>query len=400
MRIKTVLIVSHMYPRINHPAGGIFVHEQAKALRDAGVDARVITGDPFWINTLNPLRIISALKHWWNLGNYEWDIQNGVPVINFPYIVSSRFLPFQVHALTYKIAAMRCMEKMQRKFSFQVIHAHTSFMDGTAGAALSKKYNVPFVLTEHTGPFRTLTRTSYLKNRTQRAINSAGCVIAVSQSLLKDIHEQVLVTVPEKAKILPNVVDVGRFAMVPQRTGKRGTRVLWVGHFVPIKRVDLLIRAFKKVAEVDPGIMLSLVGHGELETKLRSLVNELSLDERVEFLGNAARDELPKHYQNSDFLVISSESETFGVVAIEAMSCGIPVLCTDCGGPSEMISDQRLGLVVGMGLDDLAEGLLKMSRRQGTFDRIYIRNHAVENFSAPVIAEKMIDIYDDLTAKQ
>lgn len=396
MKINSVLVVSHMYPRDYHPAGGIFVHEQVKALRDAGVDARVITGEPFWINTFHPLRVISALRSWWRMGEYEWEVHNDVPVIRFPYIVSSRFLPFQAHFFTYRFGALRCLGKMKKDFSFQIIHAHTSFTDGNAGVAISRKYKVPLVITEHTGPFEVLTRTSFLRKKTQAAINSAGCLIAVSKSLFEDINRQVRLKYPDRAIVLPNVVDVRSFRQKKSKAEGNRINVLWVGHFVPVKRVALLVKAFCKAVARDPRLHLTLVGTGPLEAEVRALVDELQIMGNVDFAGPADRKQLPGYYGNSDFLVISSESETFGVVAIEAMSCGVPVLSTDCGGPADMIVNSGLGSIVGMGLDDLSDGLLSMAKRSGDFDSHYIRKYAEENFSASVVAGRMLEIYKKL----
>ena len=396
MKINSVLVVSHMYPRDYHPAGGIFVHEQVKALRDAGVDARVITGEPFWINTFNPLKVISALRSWWRMGGYDWEVHNEVPVIKFPYIVSSRFLPFQAHFFTYRLGALRCLEKIKRDFSFEIIHAHTSFTDGNAGVAISRKYKVPLVITEHTGPFEVLTRTSFLRKRTQAAINSAGCLIAVSRSLFDDINRRVRLKHPDRAIILPNVVDVRRFLQKKGKTEDGRINVLWVGHFVPVKRVALLLNAFCKAVARDPRLNLTLVGKGPLEAEVKALADELQVTEHVNFAGAADRKQLPDYYGNSDFLVISSESETFGVVAIEAMSCGVPVLSTDCGGPADMIVNSSLGSIVGMGVDDLSDGLLSMAKRLDDFDARYIRKYAEENFSASVVAGRMLEIYKKL----
>lgn len=396
MKINSVLIVSHMYPRDYHPAGGIFVHEQVKALRDAGVDARVITGEPFWINTFHPFKVISALRAWWRMGGYEWELHNDVPVIKFPYIVSSRFLPFQAHFFTYRFGALRCLGKMKRDFSFQIIHAHTSFTDGNAGVAISRKYKVPLVITEHTGPFKVLTRTSFLRKKTQAAINSAGCLIAVSKSLFEDINRQVRLKHPDRAIVLPNVVDVQSFLQKKRKAEGSRINVLWVGHFVPVKRVGLLVKAFCEAVAHEPRLKLTLVGTGPLEAELKALVNELQIAEYVNFAGAADRKQLPGYYGGSDFLVISSESETFGVVAIEAMSCGVPVLSTDCGGPADMIVNSGLGSIVGMGLDDLRDGLLSMAKRSDNFDAHYIRKYAEENFSASVVADRMLEIYKKL----
>lgn len=392
-KVSRVLVISHMYPRASHPAGGIFVHEQVKKLRELGVDARVITGDPFWINTLNPLKILGGLRSWWRAPAMDWSMQDGVPVINFPYIVSSSFLPYQAHVYTYSIAALRCVQQIQHSWNFQLIHSHTAYLDGTAGSKISHEYGIPFIITEHTGPFCTLTRTSFLKRKTEKALNLAALIIAVSQSLLNDIKKEI--NLRKTGLVVPNVVDVNLFVDNERRPDSNGVKALWVGHFVPVKRVDLLIRAVKLVKDRIPNFVLTLVGSGELESDLRHLVNDLGLEGNINFAGPSDRKNLPRHYSANDFLIISSASETFGVVAIEAMSCGIPVLSTNCGGPAEIVANPDVGMVVGMEISDLADGIVQMAKNNN-FQKDKIRKYAVENYSGTIIAKNLMNIYNEV----
>jgi glycosyltransferase involved in cell wall biosynthesis len=98
-----------------------------------------------------------------------------------------------------------------------------------------------------------------------------------------------------------------------------------------------------------------------------------------------------KQLQHSDAFVLSSNYETFGVVLVEAMSCGLPVVSTKCGGPESIIVNENLGLLVEPTAKALAEGMQKMV--QTHYDNTVIRNFAIENFSEKVISEKLIDIY-------
>ena len=392
---KAVLVMSHMYPRDYHPAGGIFVHEQVKALRATGVDARVLSGEPYWINTLNPLSIFKAIRNWFYLEDPHWDVFDGVPVIRFPYIVSSRFLPFQAHAFTYTFGATRCLSSIRQTFNFQLVHAHTSYTDGSAGAKVAALYGVPLVITEHTGPFNTLTRTPYLRRKTAAAINSADSLITVSQALLGDIKDQVAMKHYDRSRVLPNVVDTKVFVAAPRESDGR-IRALWVGHFVPVKRVDVLLGALALAVQTEPRLCLRLVGSGELETHLRQMVLSLGLEDNVEFAGSADRSTLVTHYRDCDFLVISSESETFGVVAIEAMSCGRPVLTTDCGGPTEVVTHHSLGLVVDKSAVAMAKGMISMASRREEFDPRLLRKVAIQRYSTVAVASALTTLYSKL----
>ncbi|MFJ4443744.1 glycosyltransferase [Pseudomonas sp. NPDC089422] len=388
---KAVLVVSHMYPREYNKVGGIFVHEQVKALRALGVDARVVSGEPFWINTYSPRIIKRALDIYRKQALPEWEENEGVPVIRFPYIVSA-LLPFQTHAFTYSHGLMRHAARLREKFDFQLIHAHTAYTDGTAARKLAGKYKMPLVITEHTGPFTTLTRTAYLRRTTQKSLNAADKVISVSNALLGDIRKNVHLSPKLKTQVIPNLVDTEFFRVKPLPSDGQ-IHMLWVGHFVPVKRIPLLLEAFAVALKSEPRLRLSLAGDGEGENQARQLAAQLGIEDLVTFLGRATREELQTHYQNCHFLVISSETETFGVVAIEAMSCGRPVLSSDCGGPVDVITHSNLGRVVGLTVEDMADGMLHMAASLGGFDAQVIRKYSEMRFSASSVAKNLATVY-------
>lgn len=391
---KAILVVSHMYPREYNKVGGIFVHEQVKALRAAGIDARVVSGEPFWINTYNPKVIKRALDSYRSQPLDEWEYNEGVPVIRFPYIVSA-LLPFQTHAYSYTHGLMRHADKLREQFDFQLIHAHTAYTDGSAGRRLAEKCRVPLVITEHTGPFTTLTRTGYLRRTTQNNLNAADQVISVSTALLGDIKNNVALSSKSRAHVIPNVVDTDFFTAGPLPVDGL-IHMLWVGHFVPVKRIPLLLGAFAIALKSEPRLRLSLAGDGEGEEQARQLVKELGIVEHVTFLGRATREALKTHYQNCHFLVISSEAETFGVVAIEAMSCGRPVLSSDCGGPVDVIIHPLLGRVVGLTVEAMAEGMITMANSLDGFDVQVIRKYSELHFSGASVARRLSSVYMEL----
>jgi glycosyltransferase involved in cell wall biosynthesis len=390
-RPKAVLVLSHMYPRKIQPAQGIFVHEQVKALRAAGIDARIASGEPFWLNFRSPLGVMRRLQEWRRINVNAWEEHDGVPMVRFPYLVGFP-ITFQCHAATYTKGLMDCANWLHDQFPFEVVHAHTSYTDGSAGAVLAARFRLPLLITEHTGPFRMLTRTPYLRRRTQAAINAATQFISVSAALLEDVAREVHLSRPERAMVLPNVVDTGHFQL-QSRVPDGCIRAVWIGHFVPVKRVPDLIQAFALAKKTEPRLRLRLVGTGVGEAEARALVQCLDLETEVEFPGHADRRQLVGHLRDSDFLCVSSASETFGVVAIEAMSCGRPVLTTACGGPAETISHPGLGLVVEHSPEEMARGMLEMARRLPDFDPRFIRQVTEARFSSTAIAARLLDLY-------
>ncbi|MDF1684628.1 MAG: glycosyltransferase [Legionellaceae bacterium] len=394
-----VLILSNMYPRESHPSGGIFVHEQVKALRKQGIDARVLTGEPS-----GPRSFYQDYRRWMRDNICDWELVDGVPVIKFPYLAGLSFRSFQVDADTYAFGALQCIARIKSTFKFQIIHAHTSYLDGTAARKISKKYHIPFVITEHMGPFKLLTNTFLRKRKTQLAINASQKLIAVSHTLLRDICSEVRVKQPSNTCVLPNLVNTKLFQVAPQTCDISDARIrmLWVGHFVEVKRVDRLLEALAIAIKTEPRLYLKLLGNGALQDDFVRMVDRLSLEEHVEFVGWSNQEGLVKHYQTSDFLVVSSETETFSVVTIEAMSCGLPILSTNCGGPSEIVNLASLGLVVEQSTQALAQGMLDMasggdkSNNFNKFNKIDIRKIAEQRYASHVVASNIINIYQSV----
>ena len=402
---KLILIISHMYPRDYNRAGGIFVHEQAKVLRSRGIDARVVSGEPFWINTCNVLKVTRALKSYRNTAMNEWDEFDGVPILRLPYIVSNH-LPFKYHAFTYTQGIMRHIKFIYSTFKFNLIHAHTAFLDGSAARKVASCYQVPYLITEHTGPFTTLTGSRYMKKKVKKSIKNADQLIAVSDSLLKEMIKEIPSLDLCHAIVIPNVVDCDLFHMQPAQSNRSNVRnylqILWVGHFVPVKRVSELLKAFAlfmNQCKSNFQFRLKLVGSGEQEQALRQLAQDLNINDSVEFAGQADHNTLATYYNSCDFLIISSESETFGVVAIEAMSCGRPVLSTNCGGPEEIIINEQLGMVVGQSAQEMASGMEDMVERIQDFEPRLIRESALQRFSCDRIGAQLEEIYDDFYAE-
>ncbi len=370
------------------------MHDQVRALRARGLDARVLSGDPLWVPTVNPLRFLAALRSYlrtepvWG----EWDT---VPVLHFPYLCGYWFRP-SVHALTYAHGLERVRAAACDQFSFDLIHAHTSFLDGNAGLRLRQASGRPLVITEHTGPFSLLTRNRFMRQITRRALVGADHRIAVSAGLREDIAEALNLAAGSIA-ILPNGVDPRVFH--PRSDGERSagfTRALWVGHFVEIKRVDRLLHAFARASRVRAELRLTLVGDGPERGAMAKLATELGLRESVAFQPATGRDGVADAMRAHDFLVVSSAKETFSLVALEALACGIPVLATACGGPEGLITEPSLGLIVSNDIEGLAQGLISFPDRVGAGDPQRLHAHAGGRYSWAQIAEELAALYQEL----
>jgi len=389
-----VLVLSHMYPRDHYPTGGIFVHEQVKALQGQGIEVAVLSGEPFWISSRAPATISRALKAWRN-EPLRWRRWDGVPVMYFPYCVGGIFRDF-IHSITYWQGANRVIEQVRARFPFDLIHAHTSFLDGYAAARIGKRLDRPVVLTEHTGPFSVLTRHAGYRHFTKAGVEHADRVFAVSRSLKADMSTA-LGKLAEKVEVLGNGFDPSVYFSAPTIEDRNAAvRMLWVGHPSPIKGVDRLIRAMKRALPEAPNLELTVMGGGEGVDAVRQQAAELGIDDRVTFMPAGKRSEVAAAMRAHDFLVVSSHTETFSLVALEAMACGRPVLTTACGGPEDFVIHGETGLIVENSERGLAAGIAEMANAYSGFDMSKAAIRLREAYSWDNVARKLADAYGDL----
>lgn len=399
-RVRRVLVLSHMYPTEENQVGGSFIHEQVKALREnEGLDVRVISCRPFWLNGFNFFRLLKANKLYPQyLSDTKWTEYDGIPILYLPYKVGMPFLPFHIHGWTYSDAILKMIDKVWNEFKFDVIHAHTAYLDGNAALAISKRYKVPYLITEHTGPFTVLTEKPIVKQKTLNAIKRANRVLAVSDSLAAEIKSYFAdESLVKHIGVLYNGVSTDRFkpSDLNDKKTQDNLRIMYIGYLEEVKDPLNLIKAFQKVHMEFPYAVLKIVGDGSLRDAVVKMVKELGIDSYVEILGLQSREKVAELIRDEcDIFVLPSRSETFGVVIIEALASGKPVVATKCGGPESILIESYLGeLCEKEDSDALAEAIIKVSRDHDKYDPKLIRIFAMEMFSMNHLSGKLLDIY-------
>ena len=394
-----VLVLSHMFPHPEQPASGPFIFEQVKALRrHADVDARVLVGRPFWMRTRGRLLKLGKLEMAYRRFHAacRWTRLDGVPVLYLPYRIVG---PFFTHARTYRAALIRRIEEIHATFPFDLVHAHTAYLDGSAGQAIARRYGVPTVITEHTGPFDTLTANPRVRRWTLRALEGADRILAVSRAQAEAVGEHLSPAARGRLAVVGNVVDAERFRPGPRwAPDPDRPRILFVGFFVPIKNLPVLLAAFQHVVETVPGARLRLVGGGEHDRQQRQLhqqTERMGLADRVEVLGYQPPGEIARMMrEDCDVLVLPSAAETFGCVLIEALASGKPVVATRCGGPEDIVDDPSLGALCPPGDPDaLAGALVRVIRSLRRYDPAALRSAVVERFGPQAIAGRLTAEY-------
>lgn len=391
-----VLVISHLYPHPSDPGLGIFVEEQIKDL-SSRCQIKVVAPVPWF----PPLKLFKKWYAYTRIPSHE--VRNGIEVFRPRTIVFPRRILFSLLGFTFFLGLYARVRDIQESFGFDLIHAHTVYPDGFAAALLAKTFNRPLVVTLH-GSDVTVNLRRYLWRRLGLwALSNASQVIAVSQALRTTIVDDYGAD-GDKIRVIPNGVDVSSFAPIPRPEAAsklglehQGFRVLYVGAIKKSKGVHHLLNATRGLVEaLDDSVELFLVGRGQYEREARLLADELGIASSVRFVGRRPNDEIPLWINACDVAALPSLSEGFGVVLIEAMACGKPVVATRCGGPEDIVNADTGILVPVEDQAALSRALREVLTSERRFDSSKIRQYAIDNYGYDRIGSRIIEVYRHL----
>lgn len=265
----------------------------------------------------------------------------------------------------YESALASTMVDVARYHKIDLFHVHYALPHASV-AYLAKQIlhtygiNIPVVVTLHGTDITVVGRDSSFEPVVSFAINQSDGVTAVSE-FLKDATYQSF-HVSRDIEVIPNFVDTQRFRRHQKDhfrkmlTGNGEKILIHTSNFRKVKRVEDVIQIFAKVAEKLPSKLI-MVGDGPLRKSAEDLVRELQLKDKVYFLGG--QDAVEEIYSVGDLFLLPSESESFGLAALEAMACGVPVIASEAGGLPEVIDQGKSGYCCTVGdVDCMAQNAL------------------------------------------
>src|SRR6266851_5255772 len=276
--------------------------------------------------------------------------RDGVEVFHPRYLVGPGYTLRSVEWATYYLAVRRQADQLRREFPFDLIHAHFTYPDGCA---------------------------------------------AVRDSILR------VVSAPERMRVIPNAVDGTIFALPTKEQRLVDNQIIFVGAIRPVKGVDVLLRATRLLVESGREVSLLLVGESffknyEREYDLiRRMTHELDLEARVQFVGKRRPPELVRCIQESAVLVLPSRAESFGMVLVEALACGTPVVATRCGGPEDIVNEKVGILVPPEDPQALAAGIAQVLDRRSNYVPEALRSYALQHFGLDSVGHRLKTVYDE-----
>ena len=232
------------------------------------------------------------------------------------------------------------------------------------------------------------------------AIEESDGVTAVSQYLRQRTIEEF--GIQREIRVIHNFIDPARPALSRDMCSREtlaphGEKILMhASNFRPVKRTDDVVRVFARVQELVPARLI-LIGDGPQIGRTQQLVSDLNLSDKVRFLGE--QDQLEPLLSCADVFLLPSEQESFGLTALEAMNCGVPVIATDIGGLPELVAHDETGYLFPIGeTDRMAEAavaLLRDQEQHETFGR-KARDRAVQVFNARQIIPQYEAFYEEV----
>ena len=300
--------------------------------------------------------------------------------------------------------------------TYNLIHSHY-WLSALTGEQIQERLGIPHIATFHTlgevkNRVRPAEREPDLRIEAEKmAVNSADCVIAVSAEEKNDLVN-IYEARPDNVKVIPCGVDLGLFqpadkAKVRCTLGlpEKSKVLLFVGRIEPFKGIDVILRT---LAGLGGGgdLHLLIVGgdadsDGELD-RLRSLATELGIEEIVTFWGTVEHERIPQFYNAADICVIASYHESFGLVALEALASGTPVVAPRVGGLSTIISDGETGyLIDNRSVGDFTRHLERLLDDDALLQRMgHAARPSVMKYAWPLVAHQVLSIYEELATAQ
>jgi len=306
----------------------------------------------------------------------------------------------------YESALASKLVDVVRFEQLDILHVHYAIPHASA-AFMAKQIlatygiNIPFVTTLHGTDITLVGKDATYKPVVTFSINQSDGVTTVSEDLKEDTYRHF--EIKKDIRVIPNFIDFNRFSLQPKDHFKKAIApnneriLIHTSNFRKVKRTEDVIYMFQKVVERIPSKLL-MVGDGPERSANEQLCRELGISDSVRFLGK--QDAVEEILSVSDLFVIPSENESFGLAALEALACKVPVISSNAGGLPELNIDDFCGYMCDVGdIEDMANKAITILSDQKTLD--YFKENALtraKDFDLKKILPQYIAYYEEVIA--
>lgn len=376
-----IMFIPSWYSNVRNKVHGSFFKEQALELQKAGVKVTVAYNEVWPLTMLGKINEEKGLKY---------NVEDGLKTYRYK---NYNYIP--KNPLMFKVFNKR-MEKLYKEIvkkegAIDIIHAQSSLWGGISAAYIAEKYNIPLVITEHSsverGPY---VKKSYIPFICD-SYKKAQKVITVGNGLKNEIES---LSGRQDIEVIGNLVDLSKFT-IKKRIKNEKFIFFSLAFLEGEKGFDTLIKSFAKKFK-DKKAVLYIGGDGSQRSWLEALTVENGVKDQIIFLGALSRDDVSKWMNKCDCFVLPSRYETFGVVYIEALASGRPVIGALNGGAEDIINNLNGYLIPIDDIDILAEKMIEVYDNIESYDEEEIRIDCLKRFSPKVIVNKIISVYKEV----
>jgi N-acetyl-alpha-D-glucosaminyl L-malate synthase BshA len=281
------------------------------------------------------------------------------------------------HYQPYELALSSKLVDMVKLYKIELLHVHYAIPHAYAGYMAKQMLKdegiiIPMVTTLHGTDITLVGNHPFYKTAVSFSINKSDIVTSVSQSLKDDTYK--LFNIKKEIHVIPNFIELDKIRNESQISCHRSVMakkeeriVTHISNFRKVKRIPDIIKIFYKIQEKIPA-KLMMVGDGPEKVKAEQLCKELGIEEKVIFFGNSS--EIDQILSYSDLFLLPSETESFGLAALEAMAWSVPVISSNSGGLPEVNFDGISGYLSNVGdVDSMAENALKILTDDATLGK-------------------------------
>ncbi len=393
-----ILLINH-FP-LEGSGSGIYTKNIALSLVKKGHEVCIIMPENRKINNLENIKL-----HPVYFKNKE-EIDNQSP-FNFPCFTTHPYSNNTFYDLTdteleqYKQAFAKVIKEEVELFNPDIIHSNHLWILSN----LATNFNIPLVVTMHGTDLIGCNKTNKFNKEILNLISKTQKIITVSKNNYELLNKQ-FDDIVKKTVLIPNGFNNSIFYKYNYDKRKVFEKlninknyrhvVTYVGKLVEVKGVDILLKAASIYQSEN--ILTLIVGEGILLEKLKEMAKQLKI-KNVVFLGNKSQDMLREIYNISNVVVVPSRSEAFGLVVIESLACGTPVIGSNVGGIPDIIN-KKLGILFeSEDYITLSKNIQDVIDNNIIFDSNYISKYVLDNYSQDKYIDKVIDIYKKIKKK-
>ena len=304
----------------------------------------------------------------------------------------------------YELILTSKLVSVVKNENLHILHVHYAIPHASAAymakqILASKGINIPIVCTLHGTDITLVGQDASFEPVITFAINNSDAVTAVSESLRQDTLK--FFDVKNDIKVIPNFINLNNYSdLKPNglraRYASKGERlIMHVSNFRKVKRVEDVVKVFSKINDAMPAQLL-LIGDGPERYKIETMCRELGKCGQIHFAGKSKT--IERFLINADLFILPSETESFGLAALEAMAAGVPVISSNTGGLPEVNEHGVSGFLSNVGdIDSMAKGAIEILSTDESLLRFKANaKKQATKFSLPEILPQYERLYDSL----